>query len=236
MEPKQQLPLPENKILIFQPDLELAKVVESILAGEGFEVLMAASGEEALKQVSLLRPKMVVLDVALPRLGGFEFCRRIRGSEVTPSPLLVVLTSGADEAEIAFTLGAADCVNKPVNLPELLVRIRRLLRPAPRDSAEENADEIAVEDLHLDIVRHQATVEGRPVYLTVTEFKLLRVLAQRRGRVQSRERLLQDVWDYNCALTTRTVDTHMRRLRQKLGQACGHLESVRGVGYRFADY
>lgn len=226
-------PSPEIKILLAQSDFELAKVTRAILENQDFHVITAADGDEALKIISSEQPRLAVLDTLLPRVSGFEICRQIRDRCSLLRPSVLSLTAGADEAEIAFTLGADDCVNKPVNLPELMVRIRRLLRlmqaPTP------DTDEISVEDLHLDIPRHRATVEGRPVHLTATEFKLLRVLAQRRGRVQTRERLLQDVWEYNCSLTTRTVDTHIRRLRQKLGQSCRHLEAVRGIGYRFAE-
>ena len=224
-----------NNVLLVQPDSDFINVLKAVLSTEGYEVTAAGDGDEALKQVFSRPPKLVVLDMVLPKLSGFEVCRKIRDWQRRPHPSLLALTAGADESEIAFTLGADDCVSKPVNLPELVVRVRRLLRARRVATGDSVTDEIAVEDLHLDIPRHQATVEGKLVHLTSTEFKLLQVLAQRRGRVQSRERLLEDVWEYNCTLTTRTVDTHVLRLRRKLGPARRFLQGVRGIGYRFAE-
>jgi two-component system phosphate regulon response regulator PhoB len=224
-----------TQILIAQPDAKSSALIKEKLEGEGHEVLSATDGEEVLKQVSLHLPHLVVLDVMLPRLSGFEVCKQIRSDKTSSHVAILALTTRAEEAEIAFDLGADDHVTRPFADLELILRIRRLLRSRQPLSAEPEADEIAVEDLHLDIPRHETTVEGRQVHLTLTEFKLLKVLAQRRGRVQTRERLLYDVWDYNRFLATRTVDTHVQRLRRKLGAAQRHLESVRGVGYRFAQ-
>src|SRR5437899_822753 len=133
----------------------------------------------------------------------------------------------------SFELGADDYLTKPFSPRELVLRIKRLLRSGP--STEDKGDRIYVGDLALDIPGHQAMVKGRPIELTATEFKLLTVLAQRRGRVQSREQLLQDVWEYDTLIDTRTVDTHMSRLREKLGPAAKHLDTVPGVGYRFPE-
>jgi DNA-binding response OmpR family regulator len=130
-------------------------------------------------------------------------------------------------------LGADDYITKPFSPRELVLRIKRLLRSG--GSAEESTDRIEWKELCVDIPRHQATVKGKPLDLTATEFKLLLVLVQRRGRVQSRDQLLQDVWEYDNLIDTRTVDTHMRRLREKLGPVAKYLETVRGVGYRFVE-
>jgi DNA-binding response OmpR family regulator len=224
-----------TQILIAQPDAKSFGLIKDKLEGEGHEVLSATDGEEALKQASLHLPQLTVLDMILPGRSGFEVCKQIRSNKTLSHLGILALTAGAEEAEIAFNLGANDHVTKPFTDLELILRIKRLLRTRPPLPTEPEADEIAVEDLHLDIPRHEATVEGRQVHLTLTEFKLLKVLAQRRGRVQTRERLLCDVWDYNRFLPTRTVDTHVQRLRRKLGAAQRYLESVRGVGYRFAE-
>jgi two-component system phosphate regulon response regulator PhoB len=224
-----------TKILIAQPDAKTFGLIKDRLEGEGHEVLGATDGEEALRQLSLHLPHLIVLDVTLPRRSGFEVCKQIRSDKTLSHLAILALTARAEEAEIAFNLGADDHVTRPFTELELILRIRRLLRARQPLPAGPEADEIAIEDLHLDIPRYEATVEGRQVHLTLTEFKLLKVLAQRRGRVQTRERLLCDVWDYNRFLPTRTVDTHVQRLRRKLGAAQRYLESVRGVGYRFAE-
>ena len=150
------------------------------------------------------------------------------------SPILM-LTARAEEADriVGLELGADDYVTKPFSPRELVLRIKRLLRSGAQ--ANETPDQIQWKELSLDISRHQATVKGKAIDLTATEFKLLAVLAQRRGRVQSREQLLQDVWEYDNLIDTRTVDTHMRRLREKLGAAAKYLDTVRGVGYRFVE-
>jgi DNA-binding response OmpR family regulator len=224
-----------TQVLVAQPDAKSLKLIKDKLEGEGHDVLGAIDGEEALKHLSLYLPHLIVLDVMLPKRSGFEVCKQIRSDKNFSRVAILALTARAEEAEIAFELGADDHVTKPFADLELILRIKRLLRARLPLPTEPDVDEIALEDLHLDIPRHEATIEGRQVHLTLTEFKLLKVLAQRRGRVQTRERLLCDVWDYNRFLPTRTVDTHVLRLRRKLGAAQRYLESVRGVGYRFAE-
>jgi len=146
-----------------------------------------------------------------------------------------MLTAKAAEMDrvLGLELGADDYVTKPFSPRELVLRVKRLLRSGA--GPEANGDRIQVGELVVDVLRHQALVNGAPIELTATEFKLLTTLAQRRGRVQTREKLLQDVWGYDNAIDTRTVDTHMRRLREKLGLAAKYLDTVRGVGYRFVE-
>jgi len=224
-----------TRILIARKDANFFRLIKARLKDEGYDVAGATDGEEALKQISLHLPDLIVLDVTLSARSGFEVCKRVRSDKTLPRVAILALTARAEEAEIAFDLGADDHVTKPFTELELMLRIRRLLRARRPVPAETDTDEIAMEDLHLDIPRHQTTVAGKHVHLTLTEFNLLKVLAQRRGRVQSRERLLQDVWNYNTSLDTRTVDTHVLRLRRKLGNAQRYLESVRGMGYRFVE-
>jgi two-component system phosphate regulon response regulator PhoB len=224
-----------TKILVAQKDANAFRLIRDKLKGEGCDVLGATNGEEALAKIPLHLPNVIVLDVMLPIRSGFEVCKLIRSDKTLARLAILALTATAQEAEIAFDMGADDHVTRPFTEPELILRIRRLLRTYQPVPGEPEVEEIAVEDLHLDIRRHQTTVEGKQVHLTLTEFKLLKVLAQRRGRVQTRERLLHDVWAYNRFLVTRTVDTHVLRLRRKLGTAQRYLESVRGVGYRFVE-
>jgi two-component system phosphate regulon response regulator PhoB len=171
----------------------------------------------------------------LPEVDGLEVCKILRRDQTVSAIPIIMLTAKAAEIDrvLGLELGADDYVTKPFSPRELVLRVKRLLRSSAEPGAKD--DEIVLKELHLDIPRHQATVKGRAIDLTATEFKLLTVLARRRGRVQSREQLLQDVWEYDNLIDTRTVDTHMRRLREKLGTAAKYLDTVRGVGYRFIE-
>jgi two-component system phosphate regulon response regulator PhoB len=174
-----------------------------------------------------------VLDVMLPELSGLEVCKILRRHPATSAIPIIMLTARAAEMDrvVGLELGADDYVTKPFSPRELVLRIRKLLARVKLSDGEEpllRADEIEV-----DVPAHAVRVQGAAVELTATEFKLLETLLRRRGRVQSRERLLSDVWGYDQAIDTRTVDTHMRRLREKIGVAAHRLETVRGVGYRF---
>jgi two-component system phosphate regulon response regulator PhoB len=171
----------------------------------------------------------------LPEVDGLEVCKMLRRDPATAAIPIVMLTAKAAEIDrvLGLELGADDYITKPFSPRELVLRVKRLLR-GERASGQE-PDKLVFGDLVLDVPRHLVSWRGRPVELTATEFKLLTVLAQRRGRVQSRDQLLRDVWEYNSLVDTRTVDTHMRRLREKLGPAAKYLDTVRGVGYRFVE-
>src|SRR6266404_1103049 len=178
-------------------------------------------------------PNLIILDLLLPELDGLEVCKILRREASTSAIPIVMLTAKASETDrvLGLELGADDYVTKPFSPRELVLRVKRLLRT--ETSKEEHAERIQIGELSIDIPRHEASVKGKPIDLTATEFRLLTVLAKRRGRVQSREQLLRDVWEYDTLIDTRTVDTHMRRLREKLGPAASALDTVRGVGYRF---
>ena len=223
------------KILVVDDEPEAVELVEFNLKQAGFDVATAADGAEALKKARLLLPSLIVLDLMLPEVDGMEVCKLLRHDPATAAIPIVMLTAKAAEIDrvLGLELGADDYVTKPFSPRELVLRIKSLLRRGQAPEAKH--DLIRAGDLQVDIPRHQATVKGRGIDLTATEFKLLTVLAQRRGRVQSREQLLKDVWEYDNLIDTRTVDTHMRRLREKLGPAAKYLDTIRGVGYRFVE-
>jgi DNA-binding response OmpR family regulator len=225
----------KQKILVVDDEPDAVELIEFNLKGAGYEVVSANDGEEALKKARMTLPDLIILDLMLPEVDGMEVCKILRRDQKTSGIPIVMLTAKAAEIDrvLGLELGADDYVTKPFSPRELVLRVKRLLRSG--QNAEEKADRIEWKELTVDIPRHQTTVKGKHVELTATEFKLLMVLAQRKGRVQSREQLLHDVWEYDNLIDTRTVDTHMRRLREKLGTAAKYLDTVRGVGYRFVE-
>jgi len=224
-----------QKILVVDDEPDAVELVKFNLKAAGFDVLTAADGEEALTKARTVLPDVIVLDLMIPEVDGLEVCKILRRDPRTAGIPILMLTAKAAEIDrvLGLELGADDYVTKPFSPRELVLRIKRLLRR--RTEPEAKADRIQTDDLTVDVPRHFASVRGVPVDLTATEFKLLVTLAQRQGRVQSREQLLRDVWEYDATIDTRTVDTHMRRLREKLGPAARHLDTVRGVGYRFVE-
>jgi DNA-binding response OmpR family regulator len=222
------------KILVVDDEPDAVELIRFNLKAAGYDVHTAGDGDEALKKARSILPNLILLDLMLPEVDGLEVCKILRRDPRVSGVPIIMLTAKAAEIDrvLGLELGADDYVTKPFSPRELVLRVKRLLRTGPMES---KSDELTFKDLHLDIPRHTAMVKGRPVDLTATEFKLLTVLAQRRGRVQSREQLLQDVWEYDNLIDTRTVDTHMRRLREKLGSVAKYLDTVRGVGYRFLE-
>ena len=223
------------KILVVDDEPDAIELIKFNLKAAGYEVITASDGEEALKKARSMLPDLVILDLMLPEVDGLEVCKILRRDQRVSATPILMLTAKAAEIDrvLGLELGADDYVTKPFSPRELVLRVKRLLRTEPTNNTKE--DEIILKELRLDVPRHEATVNGRSVDLTATEFKLLTVLARRRGRVQSREQLLHDVWEYDNLIDTRTVDTHMRRLREKLGIAAKYLDTVRGVGYRFVE-
>jgi two-component system phosphate regulon response regulator PhoB len=223
------------RILVVDDEPDAVELVEFNLKGAGLDVTTAEDGQEALKKARTLLPDLIVLDLMLPEVDGLEVCKILRRDPATSGIPILMLTAKAAEIDrvLGLELGADDYVTKPFSPRELLLRIKRLLRH--RESNQDDREVIRINHLRIDIPKHLVTVQGRRIELTATEFKLLTLLAQRRGRVQSREQLLRDVWEYDSLIDTRTVDTHMRRLREKLGRAARYLDTVRGVGYRFLE-
>ena len=225
----------KQKILIVDDEPDDLEVIAFKLKEAGYIPLTAADGLRAVELVRDERPALVVLDLMLPKLDGLEVCKLLRRDPATAGIPIIMLTARAAEMDriVGLELGADDYVTKPFSPRELVLRIKKVL--ARTQQADEPATHLRIGVLDIDAGRHQVKVRDRPLTLTATEFKLLELLARRRGRVQTRDRLLQDVWGYDNPIDTRTVDTHMRRLREKLGPAAEYLETIRGVGYRFGS-
>ena len=225
--------MPET-ILIVDDEPDVRDLLAYHCQKAGFRIALAGDGHAALAKARDLLPALLVLDLMLPGKEGEEICRTLKGDPRTRHIPILMLTAKAEEVDrvLGFELGADDYVTKPFSPREVLLRIRSILR---RLKGGENPREVLqAEGIQVDLARHEAAVGGKPVELTVTEFKLLVALLERKGRVQTREMLLSDVWGYSPDMDTRTVDTHMQRLRDKLGKSASRIETVRGVGYRFA--
>ena len=225
----------KQRILVVDDEPEAVELVEFNLKQAGYAVTTAMDGAEALKKARAQTPDLIVLDVMLPEMDGFEICKSLRLDAATAKVPIIMLTAKAAEIDrvLGLELGADDYLTTPFSPRELMLRVKKIL--ARFQSEEKPKEQIRFGDLLIDLPRHLASWKGREIELTATEFKLLTILAQRSGRVQSRDQLLRDVWEYDSLIDTRTVDTHMRRLREKIGPAAKHLETVRGVGYRFVE-
>jgi two-component system phosphate regulon response regulator PhoB len=222
------------KILAVDDEPDALELIEVNLKSAGYEVLLAADGREALQKARAAMPDLILLDIMLPEMDGLEVCKALRRDAATSRLPIIMLTARAAEIDrvLGLELGADDYITKPFSPRELILRVKNVLR---RAAAEPGGERIQFGGLVIDQSRHKVTYLGKPLELTATEFKLVTVLAGRRGRVQTREQLLRDVWGYNSLIDTRTIDTHMRRLRDKLGGAAKYLDTVRGVGYRFHE-
>jgi two-component system phosphate regulon response regulator PhoB len=225
----------KSKVLVVDDDLKTVALLEFNLRQAGFEVLTANNGWEALKKAQAAMPSLVLLDLMLPKMEGLEICKRLRQSPATSKIPIIILTAKASEIDriLGLEVGADDYVCKPFSPRELILRAKKLLEP--KKTVVKAPTTLCFDDLVIDGPRHTVSLGKKFVELTATEFKLLTILAQRSGCVQTREKLLHDVWGYNTMVDTRTVDTHMRRLRQKLGPAAKYLDTIRGVGYRFLE-
>jgi DNA-binding response OmpR family regulator len=223
-----------ERILVVEDEADVAELIAHHLGKAGFSVEVAGDGLSALDLIRSNQPALVVLDLMLPQMSGLDLCRAIKGDARTREVVVVILSARTDEIDrvIGFELGADDYVIKPFSPRELVLRIRAILRR--RGSSGEDGERLRVGELTLYFSRHEVKAANRVVECTATEFKLLRILMERHGRVQGRDRLLSDVWGYDSVIDTRTVDTHMRRLRDKLGDCARYIETVRGFGYRLA--
>ena len=222
------------KVLVVDDEPDAVELVAFNLRKAGIEVVTAETGVEAITRAREVQPDAIVLDLMLPEMDGLEVCQNLRRELKTAGIPVIMLTAKAGEVDrvLGLELGADDYLTKPFSPRELLLRVRKLLQPR---QAPLEKEQFRVGELLIDLPKHEVHVGGSRIDLTLTEFKLIALMAQRCGRVQSREQLLTDVWDYHSPIETRTVDTHVRRLRDKLGPAAEYLDTVRGVGYRLVD-
>ena len=221
-----------RNILIIEDETDVADLLSLNLRKAGFRVSTAGDGASGLQKARDDRPDFIILDLMLPKMSGLEVCRILKSDAATARMPILMLTAKAEEIDriVGLEFGADDYVTKPFSPREIVLRIRAIFRRG------EKADEsLTAGPISIDPARHEVRVNGRQVHLTSLEFKLLRALMQRRGRVQERDRLLNDVWGYESVIDTRTVDTHVRRLREKLGKGGDAIKTVRGFGYRLRE-
>ena len=225
-------------VLIVDDEPDITATLEFNLEREGFATRTAHNGAEAVEQASLEpHPDIVLLDLMLPDTSGTEVCRKLRGIDATKNAAIIMRTARGEEIDrvVGFEVGADDYVVKPFSIRELILRMRAILRRGTSEPEPDSEETLEFGVLKIDPRSHRIWIAGEEIKLTVLEFRLVRTLLQRKGRVQTRETLLLDVWEYEASVTTRTVDTHVRRLRQKLGAAGPYIETIRGVGYRFVE-
>ena len=224
-----------ERILIVEDDKHISKLVKFNLEKANYECTIAATGEKALGILDNQPADLIILDIMLPGMDGFEICRTIKEKDRLKNIPIIMLTAKGEEVDriVGLELGADDYIIKPFSPRELVLRVKAILK---RGKAEEvKKDILAAGDIIVSISKHKVTVKGRAIGLTQMEFRLLVTLMERRGRVQSRERLLSDVWDMDTSVDTRTIDTHVKRLREKLGKSGGLIETVRSFGYKFKE-
>ena len=223
------------RVLVVDDEPDLLELVRITLAQSGYTVETAASGSAALAALRRAPPDVMILDLMLPDLSGTELCARVRADQRLAALPIIMLTAKSEEIDrvVGLELGADDYVTKPFSPRELALRVRAVLRR--RAPTGEEARVLEHGALRVDPDSHRASVDGREITLTAKEFQLLVALMGRPGRVMTRERLLDEVWGSDITVTSRTIDTHLKRLREKLGRAGDLIETVRGVGYRFAE-
>ena len=226
-----------NKVLVVEDEPDILEMVRYNLDQAGLDVETAEDAERALQSVQEILPDLIILDLMLPGIDGLDMCRQIKQDARTRHIPILMLTARKEEVDriVGLELGADDYVVKPFSPRELVLRAQAILRRSQgsSQSATETEDWLHMGPISIDKAAHQALLNGDPLELTGTEFKLLITLIERRGRVQTRDDLLNTVWGYEYSGYGRTVDTHIRRLREKLGEASEWIETVRGVGYRF---
>lgn len=230
-------------ILIVDDEEDLRKVLDFNLRNHGYTTVLASNGKDAMRLAQENAPDLVLLDVMLPDMQGTDVCRALKTDATTREIPIVMVTAKGEEIDrvVGFELGVDDYVVKPFSVRELILRVRAVLKRHGRGGDDEPGEAESAEGtirfagIELDVDRHRVFIDGEETRLTATEFRLLETFLTRRGRVQTRDSLLRDVWGADINVTPRTVDTHVKRLREKLVDYGNYIETVRGVGYRFAE-
>ena len=222
-----------SKILIVEDEPDIRDTLSYNFEKEGFEVLSSPNGKSALKLLESNEPNVVILDLMLPDMSGLDICRQIKNDKKLSDTSIIMLTAKSEEVDriVGFELGADDYVTKPFSIRELILRVKVLIKK--HTTTEHKDTSISLGSIYMNLDAHVVKINKKDIILTALEFKLLKHLLQRKGRVQTRDQLLGDVWGYSSEVTTRTVDTHIKRLREKLGVVADYIQTIRGVGYKF---
>ena len=222
-----------HKLFIVEDEPDLRDTLKYNFENEGFKVKAFSNGESFLDVLQKNKPNLVILDLMLPGVSGLDVCRELRSNDNYAGIAVVMLTAKSEEVDriVGFELGADDYVTKPFSVRELILRVKVLLKKRTDNLANEQI--LKYGPISMNLEAHDVSVYEQSIILTALEFKLLKHLLKRKGRVQTRDQLLGDVWGYSSEVTTRTVDTHIKRLREKLGKPGELIQTIRGVGYRF---
>jgi two-component system phosphate regulon response regulator PhoB len=226
-----------HHILVVEDEPDINKTVSYNIANEGLKPLSALNISEAESYISSNNISLIILDLMLPDGSGLDFCKKLKSSNAYNDIPIIIVTAKDDEVDkvVGFELGADDYVTKPFSVRELILRIKAILKRNSKDITQNTSSKIQTFGiLSINEDSHEVFINDDEIILTALEFKLLKHLLDRRGRVQTRDQLLSDVWGYSAHITTRTVDTHVKRLREKMGVMGKHVQTIRGVGYRFS--
>ena len=225
-----------NKVLVIEDEPDIRKTLEYNLTREGFKVSGCGSIKEAKKLIEIPNFSIILLDLMLPDGSGLDLCREVKSNSLTKDIPIIILTAKDDEVDkvVGFELGADDYVTKPFSVRELILRVKAILKRNAKPLSTPLEINRNFGSLKMDIESHEVFIDDKEIILTALEFKLLNQLVERRGRVQTRDQLLSDFWGYSSDITTRIVDTHIKRLREKLGSMGKYVQTIRGVGYKFS--
>ena len=227
--------MPKQRILIVEDDKHISKLVKYNLEKSDYECTISSTGEKALQVLKEQAIDLIILDIMLPEMNGFDVCRSVKQEPSLKAVPIIMLTAKGEETDriVGLELGADDYMVKPFSPRELVLRVKAILKRGKAEEAKK--DILTIGDININIPRHEVTVKDKEITLTPIEFKLLKTFIERQGRVQTRETLLSDVWNIYTPVDTRTVDTHIKRLRIKLGKPGNLIVTVRGLGYKMKD-